>query len=120
MALQKSRPNGPSLHSHITAKEWHGFRRHKPGQPRPYNPQNGQPDRLLGGDPDTIAVVNNMGTVLAGGTGIWDYQNLELTNSGTIKSDYLGVSSTGTTANINNSGYIWRGCWHIYVSWVVI
>lgn len=69
----------------------------------------------LGGDPGTIAVVNNMGTVLAGGTGIWDYQNLELTNSGTIKSDYLGVSSTGTAANINNSGYIYGADAGIYM-----
>ncbi|WP_151892026.1 BREX-1 system adenine-specific DNA-methyltransferase PglX [Komagataeibacter nataicola] len=48
MALQKSRLNGPSSLSHTTAKEWHGFRQHKPGQPRRYQPQNAQPDRLLG------------------------------------------------------------------------
>lgn len=48
VALQKSRLNGPSSLSHTTAKEWHGFRQHKPGQPRRYQPQNAQPDRLLG------------------------------------------------------------------------
>ncbi|NHO33347.1 hypothetical protein GOB85_12720, partial [Acetobacter sp. LMG 1636] len=33
--------------SHTTAKEWHGFKQHKPGQPRRRDPQNAQPDRLL-------------------------------------------------------------------------
>ena len=43
----KSRLNGPSLHSHITAEEWRAFRQHRPCQPQPYEPQNAQPDRLL-------------------------------------------------------------------------
>ncbi|WP_220032755.1 hypothetical protein, partial [Komagataeibacter oboediens] len=58
-------------HSHITAKEWHGFRRHKPGQPRPYNPQNGQPDRLL-----DAAFLNAQLSVLISGSpsmGCWPY-----------------------------------------------
>ncbi|PYD65199.1 hypothetical protein CDI09_14750 [Komagataeibacter nataicola] len=45
--MQKSRPNGHSSLSHTTAKEWHGFTQHKPGQPRRYPPQNARPNRLL-------------------------------------------------------------------------
>ncbi|WP_146221251.1 DUF3363 domain-containing protein, partial [Novacetimonas maltaceti] len=53
---------------HTTVKEWRGFRQHKPGQPWRYQPQNAQPDRLLGFQlvPWTLSIEKQIGKAVSG------------------------------------------------------